>query len=88
VGHVRRYAPADFLHLLRGAGFDIVESRSWMVLLRPLVALRRRRSTGSDLDEPGRLVNAALGGIVRLERRLPVGRAPGVSLFVTARRQG
>lgn len=86
VGHVRRYQPAEFLGLLRGAGLEIVEARSWMVLLRPAVALRRRRSTGSDLDEPHPLVNATLGGIVRLERHLPVGRAPGVSVFVTARR--
>lgn len=88
VGHVRRYEPAELLALLRGAGLEIVEARSWMVLLRPAVALRRRRSTGSDLDEPHRFVNATLGGIVRLERHLPLGRAPGVSVFVTARRPG
>lgn len=86
VGHVRRYQPAEFLALLRGAGLEIVEARSWMVLLRPAVALRRRRSTGSDLDNPHPILNAFLGGVVRLERHLPVGRAPGVSVFVTARR--
>lgn len=86
VGHERRYEPEAFLDLLRGAGLEITESRSWMVLLRPAVALHRRRSQGSDLDEPHRLVNAALTGVVRLERHLPVSRAPGVSVFVTARR--
>ncbi len=86
VGHERRYAPAEFLALLQGAGLEVLESRSWMVLLRPAVALHRRRSEGSDLDEPHPLVNAALTGVVRLERHLPVSRAPGVSLFVTARR--
>lgn len=86
VGHERRYEPRDFLALLQGAGLEIVEARSWMVLLRPAVAWRRRSSSGSDLDEPHPLVNAALTGVVRLERVLPVSRAPGVSVFVTARR--
>lgn len=88
VGHVRRYRPAELLALLRGAGLEIVEARSWMVLLRPAVALRRRRASGSDLDEHHPLLNAVLGAIVRLERYLPVGRAPGVSVLVTARRPG
>jgi SAM-dependent methyltransferase len=86
VGHERRYEPADFLALLRVAGLEICDARSWMVLLRPVVALRRRSSTGSDLDELHPFVNAALSAVVRLERLLPVSRAPGVSVFVTARR--
>ena len=56
------------------------------MLLRPVVAVRRRRSGGSDLDEPGRLVNAALRGVVVAERVLPLGRVPGVSLMATARK--
>jgi SAM-dependent methyltransferase len=86
VGHVRRYARAELLALLRGAGLEVELVRSWMVLLRPAVAWQRRRSTGSDLTEPSRVVNAALGAVVRAERRLPVGRLPGVSLLVRARR--
>ncbi len=86
VGHLRRYRRPEFLALLESAGLEVVESRSWMVLLRPLVALHRRRSSGSDLDEPRAVVNTALGLVVRLERHLPVRRAPGVSVFVTARR--
>lgn len=86
VGHVRRYARADFVALLEGAGLVVEEPRSWMVLLRPAVALRRRFTSGSDLGDPHPLVNRVLSGVVRLERVLPVGRAPGVSLFVTARR--
>lgn len=86
VGHERRYEPPAFLALLRGAGLEVLEARSWMVLLRPAVALHRRRVRGSDLDEPHPLVNAALAGVVRLERHLPVSRAPGVSVLVTARR--
>ena len=86
VGHERRYAPVEFLDLLRGAGLEIVEARSWMVLLRPVVAHRRKRSRGSDLDQVHPVVNAGLTTLVRLERLLPVGGTPGVSLFVTARR--
>lgn len=86
VGHQRRYAPAEFLALLEAAGLEIEAARSWMVLLRPAVAWHRKRSQGSDLDEPHPLVNAALSAVVRLERYLPVSRAPGVSVFVTARR--
>lgn len=88
VGHVRRYQTSEFLTLLQDAGLEILGVRSWMVLLRPAVALHRRRSSGSDLDEPHPLLNAALGAVVRFERHLPVGRAPGVSVFVTARRPG
>ncbi len=86
VGHVRRYTRPELLDLLTGAGFTIQDVRSWMVLLRPAVALKRRASSGSDLDDPPRWLNAALGAVVAAERYLPVGRLPGVSLLVTARR--
>lgn len=85
VGHVRRYTRAGLLDLLSGAGFEIEHARSWMVLLRPVVALRRRRSQGSDLSELSPWVNGALTAVVRLERLLPVGRLPGVSLVLRAR---
>jgi SAM-dependent methyltransferase len=86
VDHVRRYSRPELLGLLTGAGFEIDDVRSWMVLLRPAVRLRRRSSTGSDLDDPPRWLNAALGAVVAAERWLPVGKLPGVSLLVTARR--
>lgn len=86
VGHVRRYTRSSLLALVVRAGLEVESARSWMVLLRPAVALARRRSTGSDLDEPSRVVNVVLGGIVRLERHLPVGRMSGVSLVLRARR--
>ena len=86
VGHERRYDPPEFLSLLARAGLEVMEARSWMVLLRPVVALRRRSSRGSDLEEMHPVLNAGLTAIVRLERLLPVSRAPGVSVFVTARR--
>ncbi len=88
VGHVRRYTRDQFVRLLEGAGLQVLDTRSWMVLLRPAVALRRKVSTGSDLDDPHPVVNGVLGAAVRLERHLPVGSLPGVSLLVTARRPG
>ena len=86
VNHVRRYSRPELLSLLTGAGFEIEDVRSWMVLLRPAVRLRRRSSTGSDLDDPPAWLNTALGAVVAAERWLPVRRLPGVSLLVTARR--
>jgi SAM-dependent methyltransferase len=86
VHHVRRYTRSELLTLLEDAGFVIEWARSWMVLLRPAVALRRRSSSGSDLDDPPAWLNAALGAVVALERVLPVGRLPGVSILVRARR--
>ncbi|HEX6888998.1 MAG TPA: methyltransferase domain-containing protein [Candidatus Nanopelagicales bacterium] len=86
VDHVRRYERDELVRLLEGAGFRLEDVRSWNVLLRPVAALRRRRATGSDLDEPGSLLNAGLRAVVALERWLPVGELPGVSLLVTARK--
>jgi SAM-dependent methyltransferase len=84
VDHVRRYTREGLLDLLDRGGFDVADVRSWNVLLRPLVALRRRTSTGSDLEEVHPVVNLALRAIVTAERYLPVGGLPGVSLLVRA----
>ena len=86
VDHVRRYTRQELVDLLVGAGFVLESVRSWMVLLRPAVALRRRSIGGSDLDNPPGWLNAALGAVVATERVLPVGKLPGVSLLVKARR--
>ena len=85
VDHVRRYTAATLTDLLSRNGFEITQRWSWNVLLRPAVALRRRASTRSDLDDVPRIVNAALRGIVTIERYLPVKRLPGVTLMVIAR---
>ena len=86
VGHVRRYTRQTLGDLLAGAGFELEPMRSWNVLLRPVVSMRRRSSTGSDLDHIPGWLNLALHGVVALERYLPVHRLPGVSLLVRARR--
>ena len=84
VGHLRRYTEESLRTLLTGAGFEIERLWSWNVLLRPLAALRRRKSTGSDLEQVPAVLNAGLRAVVALERVLPVGRRRGVSLFAVA----
>jgi SAM-dependent methyltransferase len=87
VGHVRRYSRDELIDAVRSAGFDLTDVWSWNVLLRPVVGLRRRRSTGSDLDEVARATNWILGRCVALERYLPFLRSrSGVSLILQARR--
>lgn len=86
VGHVRRYERTEIVDRLVGAGFLDVQARSWNVLLRPVVAVRRKKASGSDLDEPGALANTVLRAAVVAERFLPVDKAPGVSLLVSARK--
>jgi SAM-dependent methyltransferase len=86
VGHVRRYTRAELVNLVQKAELTVDEVWSWNVLLRPVVALRRKKSTGSDLDEVAPLVNSALTSIIRAERYLPTKSLRGVSLFLRARR--
>ncbi len=86
VDHVRRYTRGTLTALLVRAGFDVGPMRSWNVLLRPAVWLRRKQSTGSDLSEMSPVLNATLGAVVWVERYLPVRQLPGVSLMVSARR--
>ena len=80
VGHVRRYTRADLGQLLDEAGLILDELWSWNVLMRPIAAVRRRRSTGSDLERVNPLLNRALRGVIAAERYLPVKALPGVSL--------
>lgn len=84
VDHVRRYTRETLSSVLQRGGFDIARMASWNVLLRPVVAMRRKKSTGSDLDDLHPVVNTALTAIITAERYLPVKQLPGVSLLVTA----
>ncbi|TWE13389.1 class I SAM-dependent methyltransferase [Rudaeicoccus suwonensis] len=86
VDHVRRYTRETLLGVLTRGGFEIESCQSWNVLLRPVAAWRRKKSTGSDLDDLNPLVNTALYGVIALERYLPVKSLPGVSLLVRARK--
>jgi SAM-dependent methyltransferase len=86
VDHVRRYERDELVGVIEGAGFTEIDVWSWNVLLRPVVAMRRKKDRGSELVVPGRVTNTALRGIVAMERVLPVGRRRGVSLMLTARK--
>jgi SAM-dependent methyltransferase len=86
VGHVRRYDRASLITVLEKAGLVIDELWSWNVVLRPVAAWRRRRSTGSDLDNLPGLVNLGLRAVITAERYLPVKSLPGVSLILRAHR--
>ncbi|MDI5941452.1 class I SAM-dependent methyltransferase, partial [Micromonospora sp. DH15] len=86
VGHVRRYDRASLRAVVEKAGLVVDELWSWNVLLRPVAAWRRRKSTGSDLDELNPLVNLGLRAVVTAERHLPVRALPGVSLMLRAHR--
>ncbi|TCM46698.1 bifunctional 2-polyprenyl-6-hydroxyphenol methylase/3-demethylubiquinol 3-O-methyltransferase UbiG [Kribbella sp. VKM Ac-2568] len=86
VDHVRRYDRDELVRLLQSAGLEIEDIRSWNVLLRPIAAWRRKRSTGSDLSEMSSAVNMFLSAVIAGERYLPVSGLPGISLVVRARR--
>jgi SAM-dependent methyltransferase len=85
VDHVRRYTRPGLVDLLERGRFRIESVHSWNVLLRPVVALRRRSSSGSDLDDLHPVVNFGLRTIITAERYLPVKSLPGVSLMLRAR---
>lgn len=84
VDHVRRYTRETLAAVLERGGFEIARMASWNVLLRPVVAMRRKKASGSDLDDLHPVVNTALTAIITAERYLPVKQLPGVSLLVTA----
>lgn len=86
VGHVRRYTRQTLADVIVKGGLVIEEMWSWNVLLRPVVSLRRKSSSGSDLGKLNPLVNTSLKAIITAERYLPVKSLPGVSLFLRARR--
>ena len=86
VGHLRRYSRSELASLVQKAGLTVEKMWSWNVLLRPAVSLRRKFSTGSDLDQVSPLANEVLTAVVVAERYLPVKSWPGVSLMLRARR--
>lgn len=87
VGHMRRYSREGLIQAVQAAGFRVDSVRSWNVLLRPVVAARRRRAGGSDLQEIAPVLDLALRGIVACERLMPwLHRMRGVSLLLSAHR--
>jgi SAM-dependent methyltransferase len=87
VQHVRRYTRSTLVSLLERGGFEVTSVMSWNVLLRPVVAVRRKMRSGSDLEDLHPVVNLGLRTLITAERYLPVKQWPGVSLFVRAQRR-
>jgi SAM-dependent methyltransferase len=86
VGHVRRYTRDTLSGVISKGGLVIEDMWSWNVLLRPVVKLRRKALSGSDLNDVHPVVNTGLKAIIAAERYLPVRTLPGVTLFLRARR--
>jgi hypothetical protein len=86
VGHVRRYSRSGLAGLIQKAGLTLDKMWSWNVLLRPVVAMRRKSSAGSDLEEVSSMASGLLTAVIVAERYLPVKSWPGVSLIARARR--
>lgn len=84
IGHVRRYTRPELVRLFDSPRFRINEVRSWNVLLRPVVARRRKQITDNDLTPVPKVVNGALSLIIKAERYLPVAKRSGVSLLLDA----
>ena len=74
VDHVRRYTRETLRDVLTRGGFDVVSMDSWNVLLRPVVAMRRRTSSRQRprRPAPGRQRRPARG---HHRRALPTGQA-------------
>ncbi|MFC4531690.1 class I SAM-dependent methyltransferase [Sphaerisporangium dianthi] len=85
-GHVRRYTRDGLRSVLMREGLAIERMWSWNVLLRPVVARRRKHTSGSDVTEAPPLVNMALAAVIAAERYLPVRSLPGVSLIARTHR--
>ena len=87
VDHKRRYTRQSLRDVVTGAGFAVDDLWSWNVLLKPLVRLRRRSSTGSDLEHVPAPLNAALRAVIAAEQlAAPLRRRDGVSLVLVAHR--
>jgi SAM-dependent methyltransferase len=84
VGHVRRYTRKGLVALFDDERFRIDDIRSWNVLLRPVVAIRRKSVMDNDLTPLPRIVNAGLSVVIKAERYLPVANWSGVSLLLNA----
>lgn len=92
-GHLRRYDRPALRSALAQAGLDPDDTRYWGFSLLPLAALRRivlgatprEKVIRRGFQAPGRLVEAALKAVMRLETSLP---APplGTSLLAAARK--
>lgn len=92
--HCRRYSRRELTRKVRGAGFKIERTTSFVSLLLPLMALSRlrKRHSESAIDSEfavGRTTNTALTAVLRFELaliRLGISLPAGGSLLLAARK--
>ena len=96
--HVRRYSATELKQKVLSAGFDIVDSGSFVALLLPLMWLSRRfdKNDQSGQHDPmaelriGKMANLILSAIMRVElffTRIGIRFPAGGSLFLVARKR-
>ncbi|GGK67413.1 methyltransferase [Sphaerisporangium melleum] len=85
-GHFRRYTKPELKALIAGSGLVVDRMWSWNVLLRPAAAWHRRKHQGNAVGEVPPVLNACLRTVIAMERYLPVGALPGVSIMLRAHR--
>jgi SAM-dependent methyltransferase len=84
VSHVRRYERDELVSLIAGSGLVVDRVWSWLVLMRPLAAMHKRKASGNQIDTVPWTLNACLNAVMVLESVLPVGSRRGVSLVLRA----
>jgi len=85
-GHFRRYTRETLTAVVEKAGLTVEALWSWNVLLRPAIALAKKRASENHVKAVNPVVNTVLRGVVAAERYLPLGSLPGVSLMMRCRR--
>ncbi len=96
MGHRRRYDARSLRAAFDGLPFEILETRYWGFAMLPLLAVRtlllKGEPPGPRIVErgfrpPGRIANAVLAGISRLEAAVPVPIPLGTSVLLAGRRR-
>ncbi len=82
VNHVRRYSKNSLILLIENSGLEATRVWSTLFLLRPLIKLVRKKSSGSNLKEINILLNAFFYLVCRLEFHIPRYSGKGVTIWV------
>lgn len=94
--HQRRYGASELASKVRGVGFEVVRSTSFVSLLLPAMLISRRATSKNEFDpldefRIGRALNTTLGLILGLERlliRAGVNFPLGGSRLIVGRKPG
>lgn len=85
VHHVRRYSRDELVRTLSDAGLQVERAWSSNVLVKPLVRLLRKRSTGSDLRTTPQWQQRVLLALGEAERLCSLTRYSGVTVWAAGR---